>query len=206
MRKILKTLLIIAIIIIGGTIGYKEYQDYLKHIADRDYYFMLCEKRMDPKSLIDDYIAAKKEEERINREYGEYLFAQWSTPEYKEWKYVRNLKDAYGINTYGYRKYTMELSFYSDLNCENGYGNLTATGEILSPGMVANNQLPFGTKVYMEKGYGMKTVKDRGSHRYFGNVTKFDVFVPRKSGESDGAYYRRVNNMGRVNVTGYIFD
>lgn len=75
----------------------------------------------------------------------------------------------------------------------------------MTNGQIANNQLPFGTKVYID-GHGMKTVEDRGSKRYFNTVTKADVFVPRNAGESDSAYWRRVNNMGKVKAKAIVFQ
>ena len=81
---------------------------------------------------------------------------------------------------------------------------MTASGKKLADGMVANNQLPFGTKIYVE-GYGLKTVEDRGSSKYFTDETKIDIFVPRQKGESDTEYRKRVNAMGRKNIKGYIF-
>lgn len=116
---------------------------------------------------------------------------------------TKELRATSGLNVVGFEEYTFELSFYSDLNCENGYGNLTANGERLSSGMIANNFLPFNTRVYLE-GHGTKRVTDRGSHKYFNAVNKEDVFVPKNGGESVDAYYRRVNSMGRIHVKGYI--
>ena len=66
---------------------------------------------------------------------------------------VNEIREATGLNVIGFEKHTFELSFYSDLNCENGYGNLTASGKTLSDGMIANNYLDFGTNVYID-GYG----------------------------------------------------
>ena len=116
---------------------------------------------------------------------------------------VNELRDITGVNLIGYSKITFEVSFYSDLNCENGFGNITATGKTLGDGMIANNFLEFGTKVYIE-GLGLKTVEDRGSKKYFNAIDKVDVFVPRINGESDSEYYKRVNNLGRKNIDGYI--
>ena len=116
---------------------------------------------------------------------------------------VNEIREATGLNVIGFEKHTFELSFYSDLNCENGYGNLTASGKTLSDGMIANNYLDFGTNVYID-GYGLKVVEDRGSYKYFNAVNKADVFVPRIQGESDSEYYKRVNMLGRKNVNGYI--
>jgi len=44
---------------------------------------------------------------------------------------------------------------------------ITASGKKVKVGMVANNWLPFGTKVFIE-GLGEFTVEDRGSKKYFG--------------------------------------
>ncbi len=44
---------------------------------------------------------------------------------------------------------------------------ITASGKKVKVGMVANNWLPFGTKVFI-KGLGEFTVEDRGSKKYFG--------------------------------------
>ncbi len=44
---------------------------------------------------------------------------------------------------------------------------ITASGKKVKVGMVANNWLPFGTKVFI-KGLGEFTVEDRGSRKYFG--------------------------------------
>ena len=116
---------------------------------------------------------------------------------------VNELREITGVNLNGYSKITFEVSFYSDLNCENGFGNITATGKTLEGGMIANNFLEFGTKVYIE-GLGLKTVEDRGSKKYFNAINKIDVFVPRNNNESDSEYYKRVNNLGRKNIDGYI--
>ena len=116
---------------------------------------------------------------------------------------INEIRETTGLNVIGFEKHTFELSFYSDLNCENGYGNLTASGKTLSSGMIANNYLDFGTNIYLD-GYGLKIVEDRGSNKYFNAVNKADVFVPRIQGESDSEYYKRVNMLGRKNVDGYI--
>ncbi|MCC0764739.1 hypothetical protein IR151_17230 [Clostridioides sp. ES-S-0006-03] len=96
-----------------------------------------------------------------------------------------------------------EVSYYTSLNCENSkHGAVTATGEKLQYGFVANNHLKFGTKILVDG--NLKVVKDRGSNKYFGNSNAIDVFVPRLNKESDSKYYKRVNNMGRHYKEGYI--
>ena len=204
MKKVLTGLMVVmlSVMMIGHYIKIKEKE------KEERIHKKLVEMRLDINSINED-IKAKKEaeelEKRLNEEYGRYLMEGWNSSEWKEIKRVREIKQQYGMEFRDYRTLTFELSFYSDLNCENGYGNLTASGKTLQAGMIANNFLPFGTKVYLE-GYGMKTVEDRGSKKYFYNVRKVDVLVPRNPGESDGAYLRRVNNMGRRTVTGYIFE
>lgn len=115
------------------------------------------------------------------------------------------LNDKHNLNINYLTPINFHVSFYSDLNCENGYENLTATGEVLSDGMVANNHFKFGTQLYI-KGFGLKTVKDRGSKKYFSKKNNVDIFIPRNKGETDSEYYKRVNNMGRLDVPGYIIE
>lgn len=100
-----------------------------------------------------------------------------------------------------------EVTFYSSLPEENSlqWGGINATGEPLANGMVANNNLPLGTKIYV-KGHGVKTVEDRGSQKHFAELNRIDIFVPRREGETDEAYYKRVNNLGRKKLKGYIFE
>ena len=38
---------------------------------------------------------------------------------------INEIREATGLNVIGFEKHTFELSFYSDLNCENGYGQQT---------------------------------------------------------------------------------
>lgn len=118
---------------------------------------------------------------------------------------LEEINRQYNLNVEYLTPMEFEVTFYSDLNCENGYGNLTATGDVLASGMVANNYFDFGTQLYIE-GLGLKTVKDRGSKKHFSNKNRIDVFVPRNYGESDDEYYTRVNNMGRVIMQGYILE
>ena len=96
-----------------------------------------------------------------------------------------------------------EVSYYTDLNSENGFGPVNCLGEKLQDGMVANNVLELGTQIYIPE-LGLKTVADRGSAKYFSEMEAIDVFVPRQSGESDAQYKKRVNNLGRHIIKGYI--
>lgn len=95
---------------------------------------------------------------------------------------------------------TFYLTFYTDLPSENGGWTVTATGDKLVFGVVANNVWPLYTKLYVE-GYGTMTVKDRGGSEFY-SKSRLDVFIPRKSGESNSAYLYRVNMMGRRTVKG----
>ena len=149
--------------------------------------------------LINKYIPSIKPKEE-DVEVEEVVIEVEENPVTKK---INELKNITGLNVVGYEKHVFEISFYSDLNCENGFGNITATGKTLKDGMIANNFLNFGTKVYID-GLGLKTVEDRGSKKYFNAVNKADVFIHRNYGESDKEYYRRVNNLGRKHIDGYI--
>lgn len=95
------------------------------------------------------------------------------------------------------------LTFYTSLAEENsGYVGINCTGGKLIPGMVANNVLPLGTKIYTSE-FGTLTVADRGGNN-FDTIHRLDVFIARNIGESDRDYKKRVNNMGKVKVKGYI--
>ena len=95
-----------------------------------------------------------------------------------------------------------ELTFYTSLPSENGGYTVTCLGEELKYGMVANNVLDLGTKIYLE-GWGTFTNSDRGGSN-FNTIHRLDVLIERNYGESDSEYLKRVNNMGRVKVMGYI--
>lgn len=203
MNKFIKRLAVILLVVLVSAMGADRYIEHKREIANAEMLKVLQEKRLDPISIEEDYQKKLEMDAKIAAKIQEISDFK-NSAEYKEREFVRELKAKHGIDSDDYIIMDFELSYYSDLNCENGYGNITATGEVLSPGMVANNDLSFGTNVYMQ-GHGVKVVKDRGSERYFNAVNKFDVFVPRNGGESDDAYYRRVNSMGRDIVKGIIF-
>lgn len=95
------------------------------------------------------------------------------------------------------------LTFYTSLPEENGgFNGINCSGEKLTAGTVANNVLPLGTEIYTKE-FGTLTVSDRGGDN-FNTINRLDVYIPREDGESDQDYFRRVNNMGRVKVKGYI--
>lgn len=95
------------------------------------------------------------------------------------------------------------LTFYTSLAEENGgYRGINCMGQKLIPGMVANNVLPLGTEIYTSE-FGTLTVSDRGGNN-FNTIHRLDVYIPRNNGESDSDYLKRVNDMGKVKVNGYI--
>lgn len=95
------------------------------------------------------------------------------------------------------------LTFYTSLAEENGgYAGITCTGGKLTPGMVANNILPLGTEIYTSE-FGTLTVSDRGGNN-FNTIHRLDVFIARNDGESDWQYKKRVNDMGKVKIKGYV--
>jgi 3D (Asp-Asp-Asp) domain-containing protein len=96
------------------------------------------------------------------------------------------------------------LTYYTSMNDENGFGAITCNGEELRDGIVANNVLDLGTKIKLE-GYGEVVVADRGGSS-FNSDTRLDVYIPRENNESNYEYSKRVNNMGKVRVTGYILN
>lgn len=108
-----------------------------------------------------------------------------------------------GYKVKSVKKINAKLSFYTDLDCENyrGCNGKTASGVKLYDGVVANNSMKFGTKIYF-KGYGEYEVLDRGGKGLY--YYNFDMYIPRNYGENDKAYFRRVNNLGVKNVNAWI--
>lgn len=198
--------LLVASIFIGVSSGILIHSEN-RNLSIREDYFLSYHKNIIENT--NQKIIREKENvifEQIAKEKGNKVRQEQEEKErMKDYTYrtIKELKQKTNLNVVDFEEYTFEISFYSDLNYENGYGNLTANGETLKSGMVANNFLPFDTKVFIE-GYGTKRVTDRGSEKYFTDVTKFDVFVPRNTGESDKEYYKRVNNLGRKKVKGFI--
>lgn len=94
------------------------------------------------------------------------------------------------------------ISFYTNTKDENGGYTVTCTGQPLRYGIVASNVYPLGTKIYLE-GYGLFTVADRGGS-HFDNYNRLDVLIPKEGDESVNQYRKRVNNMGKPHVKGYV--
>lgn len=98
---------------------------------------------------------------------------------------------------------TFTLTFYSGLACENSkYGAVTHKGIKLFDGVVANNVLPYQTKIKLD-GWGTVEVLDIGGGG-FDSPNRLDVYVSRDKGESDSKYYNRVQAMGKIKVKGKI--
>lgn len=97
---------------------------------------------------------------------------------------------------------TITLTFYGDGAEENGgYAGINAYSQKLTAGMVASNVYPRGTKFVAPNGQVLEVQDKGGSH--FNSHNRLDVFVPRKSGESNKAYAKRISNLGRMTVTLY---
>lgn len=101
------------------------------------------------------------------------------------------------------KKQEFILTYYTDLNSENGYGAVNCLGERLEHTMIASNFYELGTKIVIDG--TTYEVRDRGSSR-FNNPKRLDVFIPRNQGESNREYYKRVNAMGVKTVKGYIIE
>lgn len=99
------------------------------------------------------------------------------------------------------KKQEFIVTYYTDLNSENGYGAVNCLGEKLEHTMIASNYYKLGTKIKID---GVTyEVRDRGSSR-FNNPKRLDMFIPRNKGESNSEYYKRVNAMGIKRVEGHI--
>lgn len=113
-------------------------------------------------------------------------------------------------NTKNYEIINVRVSFYTGLARENGgYTELNAIGGPLKIGsLAAPKDVPFGSRFIIKNlPDDVQTdsfiVDDRGSAiTWMNNHTmKVDVYVKRKSGESDAAYFRRTNDLGIIYTT-----
>lgn len=100
---------------------------------------------------------------------------------------------------------SFKVSYYTSLACENTkYGAVDALGNPLVYGTIAvPKDVPLKSKFVVN---GEEFVaRDRGSKIKWidSNTMKIDMFIPRNKGESDNAYYKRVNNMGIQDAKGY---
>ena len=96
------------------------------------------------------------------------------------------------------------LTFYTTLPEENGGYTTTCSGKPLKYGIVASNVYKQGTKINLDK-YGTFIVSDRGGSD-FNHYNRLDVLIERRGGESNYEYKKRVNNMGRPKVKGYVYN
>ena len=198
MKRII--LVVISILALLSIDIYKEYQD--EQLIDR-----VRKSEYNPQTMIEVKLEEYNKQKELNnkvqekiKEISEYI----SSDEYKIREETRKWRLPLGISIDQLQPIRVEVSYYTDLSIENSkFGNVTATGKELKQGMIANNRLKFGTKIYIE-GEGMKTVEDRGSNKYFSKVSACDVFVPKISGESSSEYYKRVNQKGRCYKQAYI--
>ena len=102
----------------------------------------------------------------------------------------------------------IKISFYTDLKCENSsLGSVDAQGNKLIYGTLAvPRDMELGTEFTIDGYEGMFIARDRGSSKYIkwldDTTVKIDMFIPRKNGESNKDYFKRVNSLGIVETTG----
>lgn len=102
------------------------------------------------------------------------------------------------------------LSHYGDTAGENGgYAHKTASGVNLFDGVVASNNFPFYTKIFLENYQKTYMVLDTGNKNVLKKLPdgsiKIDIFVPRKSGESNADYKNRIMDLGIRKTYGYVY-
>lgn len=96
------------------------------------------------------------------------------------------------------------VSFYTGLEEENSiHGNVDCKGRPLERGVIANNVLPLGTKIFLEKDYGTRIVSDKGG-RNFNNSNHIDLYVAKLDGETREQWKARANSYGVKKIRGYI--
>lgn len=111
---------------------------------------------------------------------------------------IKELKQKTGLNVVGFEEKNITITFYGDTYEQNGgYPNITCTGEKLKEGMVASNVYPLGTKIEWEG--RVYTVADRGGSD-FNSFNRLDVFLPRRNGENDKDYIKRIYDNGKRTV------
>lgn len=104
-----------------------------------------------------------------------------------------------------------ELSYYTTLNCENGYGAIDAQGNKLKFGTIAvPRSIALGTEFSFDVFEGVRfTGADRGSKKHIritdDGIYRMDVCIERNKGETDAQYWNRVNNMGKTKTKGKMY-
>lgn len=109
-----------------------------------------------------------------------------------------------------YKEINLEISFYTSLIEENGTNGLDANGNPLEWGTLAiPRNVPMGTKfeiegykdtIFVGRDVGNPNnirIKEDGTYRV-------DMFIPKKQGETNAQYKKRVNNYGKVKRKGKI--
>jgi 3D (Asp-Asp-Asp) domain-containing protein len=108
------------------------------------------------------------------------------------------------INEPQWQEFT--VSFYTGLEEENSiHGNVDCKGKPLERGVIANNVLPLGTKIFLEKDYGLRIVSDKGGNN-FNNSNHIDLYVTRLDGETREQWKKRANSYGVKKIRGYIVN
>jgi len=96
------------------------------------------------------------------------------------------------------------VTFYTGLEEENSiHGNVDCKGRPLERGVIANNILPLGTKIFLEKDYGTRIVSDKGGSN-FNSSNQIDMYVERWDGETREQWKKRANSYGVKKLRGYI--
>jgi 3D (Asp-Asp-Asp) domain-containing protein len=98
------------------------------------------------------------------------------------------------------------VSFYTGLEEENSiHGNVDCKGRPLERGVIANNVLPLGTKIFLEKDYGIRVVSDKGGSN-FNSSNHIDLYVARLDEETREQWKHRANSYGIRKIMGYIIS
>lgn len=171
-------------------------QEEVQRMLDNVKYF--------PSTLIE----VKEEEIRKQEEYRNMIdkkrqeIANYiGSYEYKLREETRDWRLPLGITVDQIKATTFKNTAYSSLSEENGGYTTTFKGEPLKGNIVANNTLPYGTRIYMNG--KLYRVADKGSSR-FNNPNRLDVLVERIPGETDDNYRQRVSDYGVQYTKGYI--
>lgn len=149
----------------------------------------------------DNYKNSSEELKNKNKDLEEKLQAKLE----KESSAIKVSADHPTSNNDGVKSGTpikMTLTFYGGGAEENGgYAGMNAYSQKLTPGTVASNVYPRGTKFKLPNGETL-TVNDTGGGN-FDSYNRLDVYVPRHPGEDKDAYDARISNLGTQTLTVY---
>jgi 3D (Asp-Asp-Asp) domain-containing protein len=96
------------------------------------------------------------------------------------------------------------VSFYTGLDEENSvYGAVNCKNLPLEKGMIANNILPYGAKIYLDNNFGTRVVADTGS-KIFNDSNRIDLYVERHECETKEQWRKRAESYGIRHILGYI--